>query len=73
MEGAEGETPEESRVAALRPYGQVTSIIQKMMQLEDTFWADARREAFITLRDGVKISHILARLDVKSKGMVTPF
>ncbi|UYV77366.1 K02A2.6-like [Cordylochernes scorpioides] len=36
-------------VAALRPYGQVTSIIQKMMQLEDSCWADARREAFITL------------------------
>ncbi|UYV73068.1 hypothetical protein LAZ67_10001734 [Cordylochernes scorpioides] len=60
-------------VTALRPYGQVTSIIQKMMQLEDSCWADARREAFITLRDGVKISHIPARLDVKSKGVVTHF
>ncbi|UYV78543.1 hypothetical protein LAZ67_16001952 [Cordylochernes scorpioides] len=60
-------------VIALRPYGQVTSIIQKMMQLEDSCWADARREAYITLRDGVKISHIPARLDVKSKGVVTHF
>ncbi|UYV84669.1 hypothetical protein LAZ67_X003051 [Cordylochernes scorpioides] len=60
-------------VAALRPYGQVTFIIQKMMQLEDSSWADARREAFIALRDGVKISHIPARLDVKSKGVVTHF
>ncbi|UYV77408.1 hypothetical protein LAZ67_15000910 [Cordylochernes scorpioides] len=58
-------------VAALRPYGQVTSISQKLMQLEDSCWADARREAFITLRDGVKLSQIPARLDVKSKGMVT--
>ncbi|UYV73066.1 hypothetical protein LAZ67_10001732 [Cordylochernes scorpioides] len=58
---------------ALRPYGQVTSIIQKMMQLEDSCWSDARREAFITLRDGVKISHIPARLDVKFKGVVTHF
>ncbi|UYV61554.1 hypothetical protein LAZ67_1005283 [Cordylochernes scorpioides] len=58
-------------VAALRPYGQVTSISQKLMQLEDSCWADARREAFNTLRDGVKLSQIPARLDVKSKGMVT--
>ncbi|UYV81408.1 K02A2.6-like [Cordylochernes scorpioides] len=58
-------------VTALRPYGQVTSIVQKLMQLEDSCWADARREAFIILRDGVKLSQIPARLDVKSKGMVT--
>ncbi|UYV62522.1 hypothetical protein LAZ67_2000938 [Cordylochernes scorpioides] len=58
-------------VSALRPYGQVTSISQKLMQLEYSCWADARREAFITLRDGVKLSQIPARLDVKSKGMVT--
>ncbi|UYV84730.1 PDC2, partial [Cordylochernes scorpioides] len=58
-------------VAALRPYGQVTSMIQKMMQLEDSCWAYARRKAFITLRDGVKLSQIPARLEVKSMGMVT--
>ncbi|UYV84519.1 hypothetical protein LAZ67_X002432 [Cordylochernes scorpioides] len=58
-------------VAALRLYGQVTSIIQKMMQLEDSCWADARREAFIILRDGIRLSQIPARLDVKSNGMVT--
>ncbi|UYV72240.1 hypothetical protein LAZ67_9002305 [Cordylochernes scorpioides] len=44
-----------------------------MMQLEDSSWADARREAFITLRDGVNFSHVPARLDVKSKGLVTHF
>ncbi|UYV65537.1 hypothetical protein LAZ67_3004625 [Cordylochernes scorpioides] len=58
-------------ITALRPYGQVTSIIQKMMQLEDSCWADARWEAFITLHDGVKLSQIPARLDVKAKGLVT--
>ncbi|UYV72164.1 hypothetical protein LAZ67_9002049 [Cordylochernes scorpioides] len=58
-------------VAALRPYRQITSMVQKMMQLEDFCWADAQREAFITLRDGVKLSQIPARLEVKSKGMVT--
>ncbi|UYV76579.1 hypothetical protein LAZ67_14001248 [Cordylochernes scorpioides] len=52
-------------VTALRPYGQVTFIIQKMIQLEDSCWADARREAFITLRVGVKLSQIPAQLDVK--------
>ncbi|UYV80778.1 hypothetical protein LAZ67_19001715 [Cordylochernes scorpioides] len=40
-------------VAALRPYGQITSI------------------AFITLRDGVKLSHIPARLEIKSKGVTS--
>ncbi|UYV75726.1 Transposase [Cordylochernes scorpioides] len=53
------------------PYGQVTTIIQKMLQLEDSCWADARRKAFITLRDGVKHSLIPARLNVKAKGVVT--
>ncbi|UYV84582.1 hypothetical protein LAZ67_X002708 [Cordylochernes scorpioides] len=42
-------------VTALRPYGQ----------------ADARREAFITMRDGVKLSQIPARLDVEAKEVVT--
>ncbi|UYV63184.1 hypothetical protein LAZ67_2003373 [Cordylochernes scorpioides] len=30
-------------VAALRPYGQITSIVQKMMELGESYWADARR------------------------------
>ncbi|UYV75771.1 hypothetical protein LAZ67_13001284 [Cordylochernes scorpioides] len=58
-------------VAALRPYGQITSIVQKMMELGDSYWADARREAFITLRDGVKLSHIPARLEIKAKGVTS--
>ncbi|UYV71400.1 hypothetical protein LAZ67_8002989 [Cordylochernes scorpioides] len=58
-------------VAALRPYGQVISIVQKMMEMGDSSWADARRKAFITLNDRVKLSQIPARLDVKSKGMAT--
>ncbi|UYV85183.1 hypothetical protein LAZ67_X004846, partial [Cordylochernes scorpioides] len=58
-------------VAALRPFGQITSIVQKMKELGESYWADARREAFITLRDGVKLSHILARLDIKSKGVTS--
>ncbi|UYV65016.1 hypothetical protein LAZ67_3002826 [Cordylochernes scorpioides] len=58
-------------VAALRPCGQVTSIVQQWMELVDSSWADSRREAFITLRDGVKLSQIPAPLDVKSKGMAT--
>ncbi|UYV80810.1 hypothetical protein LAZ67_19001841, partial [Cordylochernes scorpioides] len=58
-------------VAALRPYGQITSIVQKMMELGDSYWADARREAFITLRDCVKLSHIPARLEIKAKGVTS--
>ncbi|UYV74227.1 hypothetical protein LAZ67_11002528 [Cordylochernes scorpioides] len=58
-------------VAALRPYGLITSIVQKMMRLGESYWADARREAFITLRDGVKLSHIPACLEINSKGVTS--
>ncbi|UYV75157.1 hypothetical protein LAZ67_12002693 [Cordylochernes scorpioides] len=58
-------------VAALQPYGQITSIVQKMLELGDAYWADAPREAFITVLDGVKLSHIPARLEIKSKGVTS--
>ncbi|UYV75651.1 hypothetical protein LAZ67_13000854 [Cordylochernes scorpioides] len=58
-------------VAALRPYGQITSIVQKMLELGNAYWADAGREAFITLRDGVKLSLIPVRLEIKSKGVTS--
>ncbi|UYV62741.1 hypothetical protein LAZ67_2001792 [Cordylochernes scorpioides] len=35
-------------VAALRPYGQLTSIVQKIMEMGDSSWTDSRREAFLT-------------------------
>ncbi|UYV82715.1 hypothetical protein LAZ67_22000661 [Cordylochernes scorpioides] len=59
-------------IAALKPYGQVTSIVQQMLELDNSCWADARREAFITLHDGVRLSQIPARLDIKTKGVITP-
>ncbi|UYV74213.1 hypothetical protein LAZ67_11002500, partial [Cordylochernes scorpioides] len=64
-------------IAALRPYGKVVSITQRLMELEVAHqphpcWADVRREAFIKLHDGVKLSHIPAWLEVKSKGIVAP-
>ncbi|UYV82727.1 hypothetical protein LAZ67_22000680 [Cordylochernes scorpioides] len=59
-------------IAALKPFGRVTSIVQQMMELDNSCWAEARREAFITLHDGVKISQIPARLDIKTKGVTTP-
>ncbi|UYV80028.1 hypothetical protein LAZ67_18001467, partial [Cordylochernes scorpioides] len=58
-------------IAALRPYGRVTSIVQQMMELENSCWADTRREAFITLHDGVRLSQIPARLEIKAKGMIS--
>ncbi|UYV69855.1 hypothetical protein LAZ67_7000975, partial [Cordylochernes scorpioides] len=58
-------------VAALQPFGQITSIVQKMKELGESYWADARREAFITLRDGVKLSHIPARLNIIAKGVTS--
>ncbi|UYV83382.1 hypothetical protein LAZ67_23000834 [Cordylochernes scorpioides] len=53
------------------PYGRVTSIVQQMMELENSCWADTRREAFITLHDGVRLSQIPARLEIKAKGMIS--
>ncbi|UYV82686.1 hypothetical protein LAZ67_22000549 [Cordylochernes scorpioides] len=58
-------------VAALRPYGQITSIVQKMMELGESYWADVRVEAFITLRDGMKLFQIPARLGIKFKGVTS--
>ncbi|UYV80005.1 hypothetical protein LAZ67_18001377 [Cordylochernes scorpioides] len=57
---------------ALKPFGRVTSIVQQMMELANSCWADTRREAFITLHEKVKISQIPARLDIKTKGVTTP-
>ncbi|UYV80134.1 hypothetical protein LAZ67_18001802, partial [Cordylochernes scorpioides] len=59
-------------IAALKPYGRVTSIVQQMMELENSCWADTCREAFITLHDGVRLSQISARQEIKSKGMISP-
>ncbi|UYV69981.1 hypothetical protein LAZ67_7001376 [Cordylochernes scorpioides] len=56
----------------LNPFGRVTSIVQQMMELANSCWADARREAFITLNDGVRLSQIPARLEIKTKGIITP-
>ncbi|UYV66818.1 hypothetical protein LAZ67_4002974 [Cordylochernes scorpioides] len=59
-------------IAALKPFGRVISIVQQMMELANSCWADARREAFITLNDGVRLSQIPARLEIKAKGMISP-
>ncbi|UYV79789.1 hypothetical protein LAZ67_18000661 [Cordylochernes scorpioides] len=56
-------------IAALWPQGQSTSIVQKILKMGDSYWADALREAFIALRDKVKLSQISAQLDVKYKGI----
>ncbi|UYV60639.1 hypothetical protein LAZ67_1001741 [Cordylochernes scorpioides] len=49
-------------IAVLKPFGR----------LDNSCWADARREAFITLNDGVRLSQIPARLEIKTKGVITP-
>ncbi|UYV80820.1 hypothetical protein LAZ67_19001878 [Cordylochernes scorpioides] len=59
-------------IAALKPYGRVTSIVQQMMELENSCWADTRREAFITLPDGDRFSEISARLIIRAKGFISP-
>ncbi|UYV69273.1 hypothetical protein LAZ67_6003077 [Cordylochernes scorpioides] len=59
-------------IVGLKPFGGVTSIVQQIMELDNSSWADARREAFITLNDGIRLSQIPARLEFNTKGVITP-
>ncbi|UYV69038.1 hypothetical protein LAZ67_6002141 [Cordylochernes scorpioides] len=52
--------------AALKPYCRVTSIVQQIMELDNSCFAG------ITLHDGLRLSQIPARLDIKAKRIITP-
>ncbi|UYV63946.1 hypothetical protein LAZ67_2006102 [Cordylochernes scorpioides] len=64
---------EDSEVmAALRPYGQITSIAPVFLTEGGFTFADSRREMFILLNEGMKLERLPLRLDIKSMGETLP-
>ncbi|UYV65014.1 K02A2.6-like [Cordylochernes scorpioides] len=59
-------------VEALRPHGNVISIAPIMIKMGEYTFTDGRREAFILLREGVKLETLPTRLNIKSKGDTLP-
>ncbi|UYV63301.1 hypothetical protein LAZ67_2003691, partial [Cordylochernes scorpioides] len=55
-------------VEALRNFGTVTSIAPIMIKMGEYTFNDGRREAFILLREGVRLESLPTRLTIKSKG-----
>ncbi|UYV64584.1 hypothetical protein LAZ67_3001246 [Cordylochernes scorpioides] len=58
--------------AALRPYGQVTSIAPVYITIGEYTVMDSRREAFTMLNDGLKIHQLPTRIDIKVGGETIP-
>ncbi|UYV62235.1 hypothetical protein LAZ67_1008329 [Cordylochernes scorpioides] len=64
---------EDSEVmAALRPYGQITSIAPVFLTEGGFTFADSRREMFILLNEGMKLERLPLRLAIKSMGETLP-
>ncbi|UYV64428.1 NOP2, partial [Cordylochernes scorpioides] len=59
-------------VNALSPYGRVTSIAPILIKMGEFTFTDGRREAFILLKDGIKLDRLPTRLDIQSKGDSLP-
>ncbi|UYV74083.1 hypothetical protein LAZ67_11002056 [Cordylochernes scorpioides] len=55
-------------VEALRHLGNVTSIAPIMIKMGEYTFSDGRREAFILLREGVRLETLPTRLTIKFKG-----
>ncbi|UYV76840.1 hypothetical protein LAZ67_14002159, partial [Cordylochernes scorpioides] len=55
-------------VQALREYGDITSIAPIMIKMGEFAFSDGRREAFILLREGVRLETLPTRLTIHSKG-----
>ncbi|UYV76846.1 hypothetical protein LAZ67_14002175 [Cordylochernes scorpioides] len=55
-------------VQALREYGDITSIAPIMIKMGKFAFSDGRREAFILLREGVRLETLPTRLTIHSKG-----
>ncbi|UYV77032.1 hypothetical protein LAZ67_14002941 [Cordylochernes scorpioides] len=55
-------------VEALRNFGTVTSIAPIMIKMGEYTFNDGRREAFILLREGVRLESLPTRMTIKSKG-----
>ncbi|UYV68026.1 hypothetical protein LAZ67_5002856 [Cordylochernes scorpioides] len=55
-------------VEALHNFGTVTSIAPIMIKMGEYTFNDGRREAFILLREGVRLETLPTRLTIRSKG-----
>ncbi|UYV73455.1 hypothetical protein LAZ67_10003334, partial [Cordylochernes scorpioides] len=55
-------------VDALSQYGKVTSIAPILVKMGEFTFTDGRREAFILLREGVRLETLPTRLTIHSKG-----
>ncbi|UYV73689.1 hypothetical protein LAZ67_11000361 [Cordylochernes scorpioides] len=59
-------------ISALSAFGRVTSIAPKLMKAGPYIYNDGRREAFITLREGMTIEGLPTRLNITIKGEAWP-
>ncbi|UYV73189.1 hypothetical protein LAZ67_10002146 [Cordylochernes scorpioides] len=59
-------------VNALSTFGRVTSIAPILVKMGEFTFTDGRREAFILLKEGVKLDRLPTRLEIKSKGDTLP-
>ncbi|UYV61775.1 hypothetical protein LAZ67_1006465 [Cordylochernes scorpioides] len=59
-------------IAALKPYGQVTSIAPLLVNVAGFTMKDGRRELFILLNEGVKLERLPTRLNINHKGEILP-
>ncbi|UYV68334.1 hypothetical protein LAZ67_5003913 [Cordylochernes scorpioides] len=55
-------------VTALGQFGRVTSIAPILVKMGEFTFTDGRREAFILLREGVRLETLPTRLTIQSKG-----
>ncbi|UYV76584.1 hypothetical protein LAZ67_14001277, partial [Cordylochernes scorpioides] len=55
-------------IEALRPYGDVTSIVLIRLRAGKYNFTDGRREAFILIREGFTLERLPTRIDIRNKG-----
>ncbi|UYV76382.1 hypothetical protein LAZ67_14000235, partial [Cordylochernes scorpioides] len=59
-------------IEALKPYGDVTSIVPIWLRAGRYTFTDGRREAFILLKEGIALEKIPTRVVIRNKGNVLP-
>ncbi|UYV77952.1 hypothetical protein LAZ67_15003013, partial [Cordylochernes scorpioides] len=59
-------------IEALKPYGDVTSIVPIRLRAGRYTFTDGRREAFILLKEGIALEKIPTRVVIRNKGNVLP-
>ncbi|UYV77940.1 hypothetical protein LAZ67_15002967, partial [Cordylochernes scorpioides] len=59
-------------IEALKPYGNVTSIVPIRLRAGRYTFTDGRREAFILLKEGIALEKIPTRVVIRNKGNVLP-